>query len=58
MVVPSDDERRARLDVMAHFPSLFPSSELGPNDVTLPPRQDAEGYEELDLSFARVPERY
>jgi polyphosphate kinase len=58
VMVPSDDKRRARLNVMAHFLSLFPYSDLAPNDITLPPRQDAAGYEELDLSFALVPERY
>ena len=28
------------------------------HDVTLPPRQDPAGDEELDLSFALVPERH
>jgi polyphosphate kinase len=55
-VVPSDDKRRARLNVISHLLSQFPYDPLPPMDVTLPGRKSAQGYAELDLSFAAIPE--
>jgi hypothetical protein len=55
-VVPSDDKRRARLNIIAHLLSLFPYEPLPPLDVTLPRRQPAKGYVEPETLPARIPE--
>lgn len=57
-VVPSDDKRRARLNVISDLLSRFPYAPLPESDVVLPPRQDPDGYEEMDLSFAHIQERH
>jgi polyphosphate kinase 2 len=39
-VVPSDDKRRARLNVIRHLLSLIPYQEVTPEALVLPPRQE------------------
>ena len=58
-VVPSDDKRRARLNVISHLLSLIPYRDLTPEPIVLPPRQPDTGYVRppiTDQTF--VPERY
>jgi hypothetical protein len=43
-VVPSDDKRRARLNVIRHLLSLIPYEDLTPEPLALPPRQHDAGY--------------
>ena len=43
-VVPSDDKRRARLNVIRHLLSQIPYQDLTPEEITLPPRQADGGY--------------
>jgi polyphosphate kinase 2 len=57
-IVPSDDKRRARLNIIAHLLSLFPYEPLPPLEVRLPRRQAAKGYVEPDRLPARVPDAY
>ncbi len=47
-VVPSDDKRRARLNVIRHLLSLAPYEDLTPEPIKLPPRQ-------VDNSYVRPP---
>jgi polyphosphate kinase 2 len=49
-VVPSDDKRRARLNVIRHLLSLFPYEDLTPAPLVLPPRQHDAGYARPPLS--------
>ncbi len=58
IIVPSVDKRRARLNVIAHLVSLFPCPAVPKFKDKLPPHQKSKGYEEADLSFALIPERY
>ncbi len=44
IVVPSDDKRRARLNVIRHLLSRIPYQDLTPEQITLPPRQPDSGY--------------
>ncbi len=58
-VVPSDDKKRARLNVIAHLLSLIPYEDLTPEPIVLPPRQGDVGYVRppmTDQTF--VPEVY
>ncbi len=43
-VVPSDDKRRARLNVIQHLLSMVPYQDLQPVEMELPPRQSEDGY--------------
>jgi polyphosphate kinase 2 len=56
-IVPSDDKRRARLDVISDLLGRFPYEPLPPIKVRLPKRQARRGYEEPDLSFAHISSR-
>ncbi len=58
-VVNSDDKKRARLNCISHLLSIVPYQDLTPESITLPPRQDEEGYVRppiTDQTF--VPEVY
>ena len=57
-VVDANDQRRGRLNCIAHFLSLVPYHEVPRETVTLPARQAARGYAEPDHEFRYVPERY
>jgi len=57
-VVRADDKRRARLNCIAHFLSMIPYKEIPREEVILPPRQDANGYQTPEHTFRFVPERY
>ena len=57
-VVPSNDQRRARLNCIAHFLSLIPYMEVPRERVELPARQPKGDYVEPDYPYRRVPERY
>ncbi|MBV8970398.1 MAG: polyphosphate kinase 2 [Verrucomicrobia bacterium] len=57
-VVRADDKRRARLNCIAHFLSMIPYKELAREEVILPPRQAANGYQTPEHTFRFVPERY
>ncbi len=43
-VVPSDDKRHARLNVIRHLLGQVPYQDLTPEEITLPPRQADGGY--------------
>jgi hypothetical protein len=43
-VVPSDDKRRARLNLISHLLSLVPYEDLTPEPMVLPARQSVGGY--------------
>ena len=55
-VVPSDDKKRARLNLITHLLSQVPYQALAARDVELPERQGAGGYVDPQLSVRRVPE--
>jgi polyphosphate kinase 2 len=57
-VVDANDQRRARLNCIAHLLSMIPYEEVAHETVTLPPRQPAEGYEEPEYPYRRVPAIY
>jgi polyphosphate kinase len=52
-VVPSDDKRRARLNVVHHLLSMIPYEDLTPEPLALPPRQDDAAYVRPPLSEQR-----
>ena len=57
-VVPSDDKRRARLNIISHILDTVPYEEAPREKVKLPERQKAQGYREPDYPYKFIPERY
>jgi polyphosphate kinase 2 len=57
-VVDANDQRRARLNCIAHFLSLIPYEEIPREPVKIAKRQAKGNYTEPDYPYRRVPERY
>lgn len=57
-VVDSHEQKRGRLNCIAHFLSLIPYEEVPHEKVKLPKRQDKGDYVETDYPFRHVPSRY
>jgi polyphosphate kinase 2 len=57
-VVDSHDQRRGRLNCIAHLLSLVPYEEVPHDAVKLPKRQPKGDYVETDHPFRWIPERY
>jgi polyphosphate kinase 2 len=57
-VVDANDQRRARLNCIAHFLSLIPYEEIPRQPVKIAKRQAKGNYKEPDYPYRRVPERY
>jgi polyphosphate kinase 2 (PPK2 family) len=55
-VVPSDDQRRARLNCIAHFLSLIPFEEVPRKPLKFPKRQAKGDYVEPDYPYHYVPD--
>jgi polyphosphate kinase 2 len=59
IVVPSDDKRRARLNVIQHLLSEIPYKAVAQPKLKLPPRQSDEGYVRPPVDTQTfVPDRY
>jgi polyphosphate kinase 2 len=57
-VVPSNDQRRARLNCISHFLSLVPYEEVPHEPVKILKPQKRGSYSEPDYPFRYVPEKY
>ena len=57
-VVPSNDQRRARLNCISHFLSLIPYEDVPREPVKFPRRQAKSDYKEPDYPYRYVPEKY
>jgi len=57
-VVPSNDQRRARLNCITHFLSLIPYKEVPREPIKFPKRQAKGNYKEPDYPYRYVPEKY
>ena len=57
-VVPSDDKRRARLNIIAHILDTVPYKEAPREKVKLPERQKPGGYRDPDYPYTFIEERY
>ena len=57
-VVDSHDQKRGRLNCIAHLLSLIPYEEVPHDKVKLPKRQSKGDYVEPDYPFRRIPEKY
>ena len=57
-VVDSHDQRRGRLNCIAHLLSLVPYEEVPHEKVKLPKRQPKGDYVEPDYPWRRIPEKY
>jgi polyphosphate kinase 2 len=57
-VVPSNDQRRARLNCITHFLSLIPYEEVPREPIKFPKRQTKSGYKEPDYPWRIVPQKY
>jgi len=57
-VARSDDKRRARLNIIAHFLDTVPYKKAPRAKVKLPKRQKPRGYREPDYPYKYVKERY
>ncbi len=57
-VVPSDDQRRARLNCISHFLSLIPYEEVPRSKITFPKRQAKGNYKDPNYPFRYVPEKF
>jgi hypothetical protein len=57
-VVPSNDQRRARLNCITHFLSLIPYEEVPREPIKFPKRQAKGNYKEPTHPFRYVPQKY
>jgi polyphosphate kinase 2 len=57
-VVPSSDQRRARLNCISHLLSLIPYEEVPREPIKFPKRQAKGNYVEPDYPYHYVPEKY
>jgi polyphosphate kinase 2 len=57
-VVPSNDQRRARLNCISHFLSLIPYEEVPREPIKFPKRQAKGNYKETNHPFRIVPQKY
>jgi polyphosphate kinase len=57
-VVDSNDQKRGRLNCIAHFLSLIPYEEVPHDKVKLPKRQKPGDYVEPDYPFHWIPEKH
>ena len=57
-VVPSNDQRRARLNSIMHFLSLIPYEEVPREPIKFPKRQSKGDYKEPNYPYHYVPEKY
>jgi polyphosphate kinase 2 (PPK2 family) len=57
-VVPSDDKKRARLNMITHLLSKIPYQEPPREKVKLPKRQKPHGYRDPKYPFKYVEQRY
>jgi hypothetical protein len=55
-VAPSDDKKRARLNIVTHLLGQIPYKEVPREKAKLPKRQKAGDYREPDYAFRVVPE--
>jgi hypothetical protein len=55
-IIDSNDQRRARLNCIAHLLSLIPYKEIKHEKFKLPKRQKRKGYAEPERTYRRVPE--
>jgi polyphosphate kinase len=57
-VVPSDDKKRARLNLISHFLSLIPYEEVPREPVKFPKPQKKGDYQEPNYPYRFVPQKY
>jgi polyphosphate kinase 2 len=57
-VVPSNDQRRARLNCITHFLSLIPYKEVPREPIKFPKRQAKGDYKEPNYPYRIVPQKY
>jgi polyphosphate kinase 2 len=57
-VVPSNDQRRARLNCITHFLSLVPYTEVPREPIKFPKRQAKGDYKEPDYPYRVIPQKY
>ncbi len=57
-VVPSDDQRRARLNCITHFLSLIPYEDVPREPIKFPKRQEKGDYKEPDYPYRFIPDKY
>jgi hypothetical protein len=57
-VVPSDDKRRARLNVINHVLTQVPYKEVPAEEIKFPKRQKRAGYKESNYPFKYVKAKY
>jgi polyphosphate kinase 2 len=57
-IVDSNDQRRARLNCIAHLLGLIPYKEIKRHKIKLPKRQKRKGYVEPERTYRNVPQVY
>jgi polyphosphate kinase 2 (PPK2 family) len=57
-VVPSNDQRQARLNCISHFLSLIPYEEVPREPLKFPKRQAKGDYKEPDYPYRIIPQIY
>lgn len=57
-VVPSDEKRRARLNLISHLLSMVPYKKLPEEKVELPERQEQGSYRDPAYAYKTVPQKY
>jgi polyphosphate kinase 2 len=54
-IAHTDDKRRGRLNIISHLLSEIPYKPLSRHNITLPERQEPDGYQEPSLSVHHIP---
>jgi polyphosphate kinase len=57
-IVEADDKRRARLNCISHLLSLIPYRDVEREEIKLPKRQKAKGYQEPHRAYKVVPAKF
>jgi polyphosphate kinase 2 len=57
-VVKSDDKKRARLNLITHLLEQIPYKKMKRDEIELPKRQKAHGYEEPNYPYKLVPQKF
>jgi hypothetical protein len=57
-VANTDDKKRGRLNIITHLLANVPYQPLKHDDVALPKRQKANGYQEPNLIVRHIPTPY
>ena len=54
-IADTDDKQRGRLNIISHLLNQVPYAHVARQDISLPKRQQADGYADPHLSLRHIP---